>query len=84
MFHTFQHMGTKYSRDSSVDLRDGRPQIFVTVEMVLSPGLSYRLGASAAGEFIFCLVRLPEATAQAMLGVCFPWCFFFCKGYNIP
>eukprot|EP00434_Breviolum_minutum_P021453 symbB.v1.2.018931.t1/scaffold1487.1/size223630/1 len=30
-------------------------------------GLSYRLGASAAGEFIFCLVRLPEATAQANL-----------------
>ena len=45
---------------------------------MFSPGLSYRLGASAAGEFIFCLVRLPEATAQAMLGVLEP-CFWFKK-----
>ncbi|CAL1169330.1 unnamed protein product [Cladocopium goreaui] len=30
-------------------------------------GLSYRLGSSAAGEFVFCLVRLPEQTAQANL-----------------
>ena len=52
----------------------------------LSPGLSYRLGASAAGEFIFCLVRLPEATAQAMLGFgVFSVVFFFSKkGCNIP
>ena len=39
-------------------------------------GLSYRLGSSAAGEFVFCLIRLPEQTAQAKLGtlrVFFHW-----------
>lgn len=39
-----------------------------TSPLGLRRGLSYRLGSSAAGEFVFCLVRLPEQTAQAKLG----------------
>ena len=41
--------------------------LYFPVAIGLLSGLSYRLGSSAAGEFIFCLVRLPEQTAQAKL-----------------
>ncbi|CAJ1339110.1 unnamed protein product [Effrenium voratum] len=33
-------------------------------------GLAYRLGGSLNGEFIFCMVRLPETTAKANLTFC--------------